>query len=165
MTARIISRKKAQKAQASGVVDCVLEDVFADLEFAAAEIDEQTMLDPAGAEVAEQLCDVLVVQSLHGFDFHEQRLGNEQVGPEVAKNGAVLIVNRQRELAFHFQPLLAKPVQQRILVDFLNVSIPVIAVDGKTGFADYIAQLEDFLSVHSSISFLRFFEPFRGQSL
>jgi hypothetical protein len=165
-TARFfLSRKEAQKAQKLEALDCVLEDVFPNFVFPAAKVNEKTVLDSTRAEVAKKLRDIFVVERLGGFDFNQQRLGDIKVRPKVAEDGPVFVVHRQRELGFDLEAVFAQPMQQRVLVDFFDVSVPVKAVNRKSRFAHDVTQFEDFLSIHSSFSLFEPFEPFCGQSL
>jgi hypothetical protein len=160
-TAINFGRKKAQEAQQSEGLDGVLEDGLADFVLATAEVDEQAMLDSIGAEVAENLRDVFVVEGFHCFDFDEQCFVDKQVGPEIAKNGSVLVLDGERKLGLHDDLLFAQPVQQRVLVNFLDMPVPVMAMNGKPRFTHHLAQLEDFLCVHSS-GVVEPFAPFCG---
>src|SRR6266540_962793 len=60
-------------------------------------------------------------------------------------------------LLLDFQSLFSQTMSQGVLVDFLQVAVPMIPMDSKTGFANHIAKLHDvFHKVTSFISLCAF---------
>jgi hypothetical protein len=60
-------------------------------------------------------------------------------------------------LLFHIEALFAEPVDQGVFVDFLQVSVPVIAVNREAGFADDVAELIDIIGLHGLFCVSRVF--------
>ena len=88
----------------------------------------------------------------HCLHLHNELILHEQVGIEVAEQRPILVEHFQRMLLFHLQALFPKTVSQSILINLLQVSVPMLAVDSKSRFANHIAKLHDVF--HKTASFL-----------
>jgi hypothetical protein len=136
-------RKKAQKAQKSDRIGGGRESVFAHFENGGAEIDQQAVFDAGGAEVAEELGDVFVVEGADGFEFDDELLLNEEVGEEFTEQSAVFGEDVERMLLNREESLFAEAMRETVFVDFFGVPVTEVAVEGEAGFADLVAELED----------------------
>jgi len=90
----------------------VSEDVFADFDLGGAEIDEHAVLQARGAEVAENLGGVVVVQGAHGFKFDDGFAVYEEVGEEFAQQTAILVEDIDRVLLVDFRPSLRRRLRR-----------------------------------------------------
>ncbi len=52
-------------------------------------------------------------------------------------------------LLVHFRALLAQPMRQSIFIYLLDLTMSVISMDGKTGFANNVAKFVAGLEFHS----------------
>src|SRR5262249_31652743 len=145
-------RKKAQKTQkGQKELRSQRKNVFLDLQLCGAEVDEEAVFDPAGAQVAEQLRHVVVVQGFARLQLHDQATLHEQVGEILAEHGAVLIVDQQLVLRLDVQPSLAQAVSQPVLVHLLKVPVPQIPVQREARLTDQVAQRKHVAGRHDSL--------------
>jgi len=77
------------------------------------------------------------------FHLDDQLVFNEQISVKIAEQGSIFIKNLQRMLLFHVESLFSQTMSQRILIDFLQMSVPMVAVNSKSCFPNYIAKLHD----------------------
>jgi hypothetical protein len=110
--------------------------VFFDVENRGAEIDEQASLYASGSEIPEQLGHMFVHDVSDGLQLHNELAVDEEIGGKLAQQGAVLIKNIQWVLLDDLHALLSQSVRQGVLVDLLEMPVPVVAMDGETRFAD-----------------------------
>jgi hypothetical protein len=64
-------------------------------------------------------------QAAARFQLDNQLLLDEQIGEIFAEDSAILVINRQRVLLLNIQALFTQPMRQSILVDFLQMPMPV----------------------------------------
>ena len=86
---------------------------MADLELVRAEVDERSVFQPGGAQVAEDLRVVLVDHRLGRLEFKDVNSLDHDVGEEFSDDGAVLVENGRRLLLFNVQTLLAETMRTR----------------------------------------------------
>ena len=65
----------------------------------------------------------------------------QQICQVLSDQGAVFIVNLDRELLFHIQARLAQPMSKSILIDFLQMPMPVVDMNVISRLPNKIAQL------------------------
>ncbi len=80
----------------------------------------------------------------HGFHFDEELVLDVKVGKIAAENGSVFVVHRNGVLLLHGYAAFPQAVHERILVDLLEMPIPVVAVDGVAGFTNHVTEFEEF---------------------
>jgi len=85
-------------------------------------------------------------QSLGRLDFHDELRFDKQIGEEFAEQSSVLVAHFQRMLLDHSQPLFLQSVRKAILVDALQVPVPMISMKVEARFTDKIADCEDVIS-------------------
>jgi hypothetical protein len=78
---------------------------------------------------------------------------DQNVGEVVADQGAVLIMDLDRMLLLDGEARLAQTMRQRVLVDFLQVSVPVVLMDVKRDLPHAVTQGLDVI-VHGNLSCL-----------
>ena len=61
----------------------------------------------------------------------------------LAKNGAVFVKDGNGHLLLDRNAQLAQPVRQRVFIDFLQMTGPVVFLSREGGFTNDIAQLEN----------------------
>src|SRR6266511_3965095 len=89
--------------------------------------------------------------------FHDKLLLNEQIGVEVAEQRPVFVKDLQRMLLLHQEPLFPETVNESVLINLFQMSVPMITVNSKSRFANHIAKLHDvFHKVTSFISLCAF---------
>ena len=126
-----------------------LHGQLTDLQFWRTEVHQQPVLQSGGSEIAEQLRDVCSGDDPARFDLNDENSLDQQVGEVVAEQHTVLIPDWYRSLGDHVETCRLQPVGQSSLVDFLQMSVGVVAVQLVGGEADMIAQLEDSLWVRA----------------
>ncbi len=103
------------------------------------------MLFPAGAQIAQQLCDVFI-----GHCFACLEFDNENI---LDKAGRLCTRPRpshpQRVLLHHLDPRLPKSVGKAVLINLFKVAMTQIAVQSKACLPNLIAQFKNFLLFHS----------------
>src|SRR6266516_4440522 len=140
----------------------VVEDVLLDLEFRGAEVHQESVFNPRSPQVAEKLCNMLFSHIPDGLHLHDEAILHEQVSIEVAEQRPIFAENLQRMLLLHLEPLLPETVNERVLINLLQVAIPMVAMKSKPCFANHIAKLHDILQkVPPSFPFV-LPVPFRG---
>ena len=97
-----------------------------------------------------------------GLNFHDEAIVHEHVSIKVAEQRAVFVEHFQRMLLLHQQTLFRKTVNECVLINLLQMSVPMVAVDGKSRFANHIAKLHEVLYRISSVLLVPSV-PFRGQ--
>ena len=117
--------------------------VFLNLKFVAAKVDEQPVLDLGRLEVAENLRSVLVGQCTARFQFYDQAALDQQVGQILADECAVLVINFEWVLLFDFNASLAQPICQGVFIDFLQVPVPMVHMDGIGVFSHNVTEFID----------------------
>jgi hypothetical protein len=123
--------------------------VLSNLELVRTEIDQHPVLKPSGFEVTKYLSLVIRGQGFGGLKLQDQHTVYQQVRQVIADNRPVLIVHFDRMLLPHVQTLFPQPMRQRVLVDLLQVSMPVISVNVIRRLPHLIAE---FLTiVHSGL--------------
>ena len=123
----------------------VAHHVLFDLEFVAAKVDEQSVLEPCGFEVAEDLSNMLVGHRPDRFQFDDQSTIDQQVGEVITHDAPIFIVDRHRMLLRHLQPDLPQPMCERVLVNLLQMPVSVIDMNGVGSFTNQITKLFDAL--------------------
>src|SRR6266542_1603141 len=89
--------------------------------------------------------------------FHDKLLLNEQIGVEVAEQRPVFVKDLHRMLLLHQEPLFPETVNESVLINLFQMSVPMITVNSKSRFANHIAKLHDvFHKVTSFISLCAF---------
>jgi hypothetical protein len=154
-----IGHKKARKGTKSD--QDIRHEIFLHRENRGTEVDEQTGFHPAGTEITQQLGDVLISNCTDRLQFNNQLIFQEKIGGKIAEQRAILVVYTQGMLLLHFNALFVQPMRQGVLVDFLDMAMPVVAMDGETGFADCITEEVNMFKFHDG-SFLWFIVPFCG---
>ena len=113
------------------------------------------MLNPAAAQVAQELCDMFICKRFAGFQFNNKFTLDQQVCGIVPKRRAIFVEDLKGVLLFHLDACLAKTVRQAVLVNLLQMPMPQVAMQRKSSFANSITQPEDFpLCLHISFLFL-----------
>lgn len=84
----------------------------------------------------------------NGLDLDDQDSFHQQVGEVFAEDRSVLIIHLQRMLLLDLQPLLPQPIRESIPIDFLQMTMAMILVDGETCFPHGVTQPIDLLSIH-----------------
>ena len=101
-------REEIGQALDGGSRSLVGQDVFLDLEFVAAEIDEQAVLQAGGFQIAEDLGHVFVNYLTDSFEFDDEPAVHKEVGIVFAQQGAVFIIDLERVLLLDGQAELAE---------------------------------------------------------
>jgi len=123
----------------------VVEDIFLDLEFVAAKVDEQAVLDPGRLKVTKNLGDVFVRDLADRFELDDKAVIHDEVGEVFAQQGTVFVINVERVLLLDFEPKLTQTMRQGVFIDLLQVAVAMIEVNVVRGLADGIAKLVDGL--------------------
>lgn len=76
------------------------------------------MFNSTGTQVAEHLCNMFINNRFGGLQFYDESAFNEQIRRIVANFGAIFVVNFEWILLLYVKPKLAKPMRERILVNF-----------------------------------------------
>src|SRR5205807_7455576 len=111
------------------------------------------MFDAGSPQVTQELCNMFIDHGARSFYLDHQLVFNKQISVKIAEQGSILVEHLQRMLLLHVESLFSQTMSQGILIDFLQMSVPMVAVNSKSCFANYIAKLHDLL--HRSPSFLR----------
>lgn len=98
------------------------------------------MLDVAGAEIAQNLRDVLIGYLFARFDLNDEAIFDEQIRFEMADYGAILIPYVYGMLLLHLQPGFMQSVRQTVFIHLFQMTRFQIAVQSKTGLSDLITQ-------------------------
>jgi len=85
---------------------------------------------------------VFVNQCAHRLQFDDKMLIDEKISEEFAQQGAILVQDIERVLLDDGEVLLAQTMGEAVLVNFFNMAVAEMAVQGEAGFADLIAELE-----------------------
>jgi hypothetical protein len=129
------SHKKSQKREREKLLHlsplrfaarALAEQVFLDLEFRSPEIDQQAGFPAACLQISEQLRHMLAHQSSARFQLNHQAILHKKIRKEFAQFRSIFIIHHKRILLLNLYPLLAKPMNQGILVDLFQMSVPVI---------------------------------------
>ena len=83
---------------------------------------------------------MLVGDSLDCFEFNNQTVLNKKVGKVFTQDRTIFVANRERMLLNYSHSSLSKAVSQPIFIDFLQMSVPVKAMEREGCFADNVAQ-------------------------
>jgi hypothetical protein len=103
---------------------------FADFEFVRAEVDQEAVLQARGLQLTQNLRFVVVRQGFDRFQIYDEFTLHQQVGKVIANERAILIIDLDGVLLFDCQTRLAEPVGQGVLIDFFQVTVPMVHVDG-----------------------------------
>src|ERR1039458_4671556 len=114
--------------------------VLADFKLVRAEVDQQPVLQPRRLQIAEDLRLMLRRQGLRRLQFDDQNPLDQQVRQIIPDQRAVLVIHLDRTLLPYLQSRLSQSVCQRVFIDFLQVSVPVINVYIIRRLTDLIAQ-------------------------
>ena len=115
------------------------EHVFLDMEFVAAEVDEQSIFDSGGFQITQDLRGVFVRAGSAGFQFNDQSAFDEQVGEILAQQRPVFIINIQWMLSLNVKAGFAQPIRQGVFVDLLQVAMPMIDMNGVSRLPNRVA--------------------------
>ena len=110
------------------------------------------MLDFGGFEIAEQLRDMFIGQRARRLKLDNQAILDEQIGVVITNDGAVLVIDLERVLLLHVQAEFAQPMGQGVLIHLLQVAMPVVDVNGVSGFTHDVAEFINGLHVGFLIS-------------
>ena len=91
-------------------------------------------------QVAEHLGKVLICQRFAGFEFDNQAILHEQVGKVIPQNRSILIGDLEGALLNNMQTQLAQSVCEAVFINFLQVAVPQISVQGESSFTDFITE-------------------------
>ena len=95
-----------------------------------------------GAEIAEKLGGMFIENGTDGLEFDDEFIFNEEVRGKLAKWRAVFVVNIKRVLLYYVDALFAQAMSERVLVDFFEMSVTMIFMNGKRCFSDDVAEFE-----------------------
>ena len=137
----------------------IVHDEFFDLEFVRAKIDEQTMLKSRGFEITKQLRDMFINERLGGLEFDNKYVLDQQVCKKITQHSTIFVQHPHRMLLLYFQAQFSQSMGQGILVNSLQMTVPMIKMDGISCLADSVTKVKDRFQIASS---LRFFAPFCG---
>lgn len=82
---------------------------------------------------------MFIGNGLDGLQFNNNPPLNNQIRVKIAKDCAIFVKNLNRKLLADIQPGFTQSVRQGILVDFLQVTMPMILMNCKRRFANKIA--------------------------
>ena len=82
------------------------------------------MLNPAAAQIAKKLSDMLVGKSFARFQFDDQFAVNQQIGKIITENRSILVQHLQSVLLFNLNARLAKPIGQPVLINLFQMPVP-----------------------------------------
>ncbi len=105
------------------------------------------------AQVAQNLGEMFVGEAPRRLDLNDQFSVHEYVVEVVSKHMSVRVPDLQRKLGDGLKPGPLQPMYQSVLVDFLQVPVPQVAVKREGGFANLIAQRKHVLPGHGSSVF------------
>ncbi len=135
-----------------GVVRLVLvsKDEFADFDLGGAEVDQHGVFSAGGAEVAEDLGGVVVVEGAAGFEFDDEIVVYDEVGEELAEEAAVLVVDVDGDLLVDLLTKFSKAVAEGVFVYLFVVSVAEETVGVEGGLADDVGELSGVLFGHET---------------
>jgi hypothetical protein len=121
----------------------VAHHVFLNLEFVAAEIDQQSVIDPGGLKITQDLRDVLLRRGPARLQLHDQTALHQQIGEILANQSPVFVQDIERRLLFDLEAGLAQPVDQGVFINLLQVPVPVIDMNGISRFPHHVTEFID----------------------
>lgn len=96
-----------------------------------------------GPEIAEDLRGVHPGEAPTSLHLNNQAILDEEIGDVEAEGCAVLVQYAQDLLPIDRQSASAQPMRQSVLVDFLEMSVPEVGVQGEGGLADLVTEVAD----------------------
>jgi hypothetical protein len=89
---------------------------------------------------------MLVSQGFARLDFNNQSAVDEKIGEIFPENRSVFIQYVQGMLLYQSGARFPQPVGETVLIDFLQMPMPMVAVQREARFADVITKTEDFIN-------------------
>ena len=77
------------------------------------------------------------------LQFNEELILHKQICLHLTQERTVLVKNIKRVLLHYFETLFAEAMGQSILIDLLNMPVPVVPMNREAGLPDRIAELID----------------------
>jgi hypothetical protein len=86
---------------------------------------------------------MFVGKRLAGFQFHQEFTFHHQIGKILSEQRAILVEYLQGSLGLHAKTGFAQAVHEGILVDLLQMAVPVVDMNGVGRFAHNVAEFLD----------------------
>lgn len=103
------------------------------------------MLNARSPQVAQKLGNVLISRRARRFQFNDETVINEEVSEVFPENRSIFVQHLERMLLFHIHSSFSRPVDQRILVNLLQVPGIQVTMNRIAGLTNHITELENFV--------------------
>ena len=114
---------------------------LAHFKFVGTEVDQEAVLEAGRFQVAEDLRLVLRGQRFGWLQFDEINLiFHQKIRQVISNRSSILVINANRVLLLHVQLSLPQSMRQRVFINFLQMSVPVINMDVIGCLPDLVSQ-------------------------
>lgn len=144
-------RQRAQrgfdKPRASFVRQSIHDSLNAVLQMDLSKVEQQAKLAIAESELCQDLLPMNAHELFHGFQFNDDFVLDQQIGPKTFLEDQVVVTNWDRHLPLHLEPLLSQFMREGNLVNRFEKPRPGLGMNLECRVED---EFGEFVFIHRS---------------